>query len=130
MYSLVSKYFQTEPIEESEEQAQLHPKHENEADFGPFFRVTGVNPEKKKVRSKANALLIKDQLKQAEIEKIRPAVLLYIPAALLPYIEIGQEKWGSELRFLSIMFVNIGIDLRDARSDEGLQRIHEIIFRI
>jgi hypothetical protein len=45
----------------------------------------------------------------------------YIPAALAPFIEIDEERWGSELRRLTIMFVNIGIDLSDAKSDEGLK---------
>ena len=57
-------------------------------------------------------------------------MLLYIPAALLPFIEIGQEKWSAELRHLTIMFVNLGIDLLDARSEEGLNRIHKIIYTV
>jgi hypothetical protein len=40
----------------------------------------------------------------------------FIPAALLPYIEIDQEVWSAELRKLTIMFVNLGIDLSDAKS--------------
>lgn len=45
---------------ENEGTAHPHPGHENEANFGPFYKVIGVNPDEKKVRSKANALLIKD----------------------------------------------------------------------
>lgn len=45
---------------------------------------------------------------------------MFVPAALKPYIEIGQEKWGSELRRVSTMFISLGIDLSDARTDHGL----------
>ena len=49
--------------------------------------------------------------------------MAYIPAALVPYIDIDEERWSSELRRLTIMFVNLGIDLGDAKSNEGLQQI-------
>ena len=38
----------------------------------------------------------------------------------MPYIEIDEEKWSSELRRLTIMFVSLGIDLSDAKTDDGL----------
>jgi adenylate cyclase 10 len=41
----------------------------------------------------------------------------------MPFIEIDEERWSSELRMLSIMFVNLGIDLSDAKTDIGLQQI-------
>ena len=44
----------------------------------------------------------------------------YIPAALAPFIEIDEERWSSELRMLTIMFVNLGIDLSDAKTEAGL----------
>ena len=65
---------------------------------------------------KADAVLIKNLINASEIESIRPKILSYIPAALLPYIEIDEEKWSSELRYLTIMFLNLGIDLKDARN--------------
>ena len=52
---------------------------------------------------------------------------MYIPAALQPYVEIDQEPWSAELRKLSIMFVNLGIDLADAKSTDGLKRVQRVI---
>lgn len=54
---------------------------------------------------------------------IRPDVERYIPKALRTYINLGLERWSSELRWLSILFMNIGIDLNDAAKPEGLNRI-------
>lgn len=47
--------------------------------------------------------------------------MTFIPAALIPYIEIEQEKWSSELRRITTLFINLGIDLSDA--DSRLQHI-------
>ena len=69
---------------------------------------------------KADALLMKNQISPTHFEVIKHHILPYIPAALLPYIEIDEEKWSSELRYLTIVFVNLGIDLSDAKSTEGL----------
>ena len=52
---------------------------------------------------------------------------MFIPAALIPYIEIDCEKWSSELRRISILFINLGIDLSDANTNEGLYHIQKVI---
>ena len=62
-----------------------------------------------------------------DIEIIRDKVMNFIPNALKKYIDMNQEKWSSELRRLTVLFVNIGIDLTDAKSDEGLKRIQRVI---
>ena len=69
---------------------------------------------------KADALMIKNNINTSSFELIRKNIYSYIPAALLPYMYIDQERWSSELRKLSVMFVNLGIDLSDAKSNEGL----------
>lgn len=76
---------------------------------------------------KAEALLIKNSISVAQFEKIKPQILTYVPAALKPYIEIGQEKWASELRRVTTLFISLGIDLSDAKTDSGLQRIQNVI---
>ena len=83
-----------------------------------YFHVKSVN---EKVRMKADALLIKNQLSFDKFDERKYKQLIgYIPAALMPYILNGQESWGSELRHLSIMFLNLGIDLSSTKTKEGL----------
>ena len=41
----------------------------------------------------------------------------------MPYIEIGQEEYGSETRWLTVMFMSIGIDLSSAMNEEGQKKI-------
>lgn len=106
----------------------IHPEgdHHHPSVNSPFFKVKGVN-KVKAVKLRADALLIKNRLKPSDIENIRKNLTSYIPAAVIPFIEIDQEKWSSELRRLTILFVNLGIDLSDARDEKGLQRIQEVI---
>ena len=54
---------------------------------------------------------------------------MYIPAALVPYIEIDAEKWSAELRKLTVLFLNIGINLSYAndKSGAGLNKIQRVI---
>lgn len=102
--------------------ADLPGHHEGEN--SPFYFVKKV---KKSVKMKADALLMKNNAKPSDIEAIRSFLKSYIPAAVVPYIEIDQEKWSPELRRLTVMFVNLGIDLKDVQSQEGLERIQIVI---
>ncbi|KAL4462875.1 hypothetical protein ABPG72_011131 [Tetrahymena utriculariae] len=89
-----------------------------------FFQVLNT---KQKVRNVSASLQIKDQLSPTQIEIIRPDVERYIPKALKMYINLGLERWSSELRWLTVLFMNIGIDLNHIASQEGLNRIQKVI---
>jgi hypothetical protein len=72
-------------------------------------------------------LLIKNSIDSSMFERIQKNIMQYIPAALQPYIESNLETWSSELRRVSTLFINLGIDLSDAKSEAGLQRIQNVI---
>ena len=91
-----------------------------------FFMVKNVK-KGLAVKMKADALLIKNKINLSDIEAIRPALTSYIPAAILPYLEFNQEGWSSEIRRLSILFVNLGINLSDSKTTQGLERIQVVI---
>jgi adenylate cyclase 10 len=99
---------------------------EDEHTHKPFFFVIRLDNQFK-VKMKADALLIKNQVSLFQFNEIKQQVLMYIPAALVPYIEIDCEKWSSELRRITILFINLGIDLRDANTNEGLAHIQKVI---
>lgn len=54
----------------------------------PHYFVQQVKKNYEKVRMKADALLIKNNIKPANFEMIKSSIYAYIPAALLPYIYI------------------------------------------
>ena len=47
----------------------------------------------------------------------------YVPRAVLPYIKINKESWSSELRWMTTLFVSLGIDLVTAKTEKGMQKI-------
>ena len=53
----------------------------------------------------------------------------FVPAAIVPHISCSTTPWASELRTLSIVFVNLGIppeELHDA-TDEAVYKMHEAV---
>jgi adenylate cyclase 10 len=72
---------------------------------------------------KADALLIKSRLNLSDINLMKKQLSMYVPKALLPYIDIDQEPWSSELRRVTVLFVNLNIDLSLAETESGLERI-------
>ena len=57
-------------------------------------------------------------------------LMSFVPNAILPYIEINNEQFGSETRRLTVMFMALGVDLETASSDEGTNRIQTIVTTI
>ncbi|KAM3140572.1 hypothetical protein pb186bvf_007384 [Paramecium bursaria] len=96
-------------------------------DHHHFYTVSSLKSNQTKVRMKADALIIKNNINPAKFASIKQEIQSYIPAALMPYIEINEEAWSAELRRVTIMFVNLSIDLTDAKSEQGLQHIQRVI---
>ena len=61
------------------------------------------------------------------MEDLKKDVRNFVPAAVLRYIDIQQEKWASEIRRVSVLFMNIKIDLKLAKTPQGLERIQQVI---
>ena len=78
-----------------------------------FYRVERV---KEGVRERADAVLLKSQIKIDRIAGIQKNLKSCVPAAIMPYLEIGYEQFGSETRALTVMFASLGVDLSSASS--------------
>lgn len=119
VWQLIHDYFNMDMIQE----APGHMVSKN----APFYLVNNLKSGQSAVQMKADALLIRTKIGQGAVQAILPLLESYIPKALLPYIKIDQEKWSAELRRLSVMFLNLGVDLTLAKTEEGLIRIQLII---
>lgn len=73
MYNLVGNWFECEKIEDD------HP-----SDNAPFYFVTKTKGNK--VKMKADALLLTNNIKPTLFQQIRNDIITYIPAALVPYV--------------------------------------------
>jgi hypothetical protein len=62
-------------------------------------------------------------MEPANFSKIIGKLRACVPAAIMPYLEIGYEQFGSETRRLTVMFASLGIDLSSARSKAGMEKI-------
>ena len=49
------------------------------------------------VKMNADALLMNTRIKLSDIDGIQASLVSYTPAAVLPFIEIDEEKWSHEL---------------------------------
>jgi hypothetical protein len=85
-----------------------------------FYDVTQVIEG---IRGRADAVLLKSQIKLDMIASIQKNLKSCVPAAIMPYLEIGFENFGSETRALTVMFASLGVDLSSASSKEGMNKI-------
>ena len=119
VWNKINTYFDFKPVEEEHHGGDGH-------NNGPFYYVTKLKTGQK-VQMKADALLITNQLKPSDIEALAPIITPYMPAAVVPYLELDSEKWSAELRRLTVMFLNLGINLSDSKTEPGLKRIQLVI---
>ena len=89
-----------------------------------FYRVTKVIIG---VSGRADAVLMKSQVKYDRMAQIQKSLRSCVPAAVIPYLEIGYEQFGSETRPLTVMFASLGVDLSSASSVEGMNKIQKIV---
>jgi hypothetical protein len=85
-----------------------------------FYRVLDVIEG---VGGRADAVLLKSQIKHDRMATIQKSLRSCVPAAIMPYLEIGFEQFGSETRPLTIMFASLGVDLSSASTQEGMNKI-------
>jgi class 3 adenylate cyclase len=88
-YKMVSKFFVGEDIV---------------TDHGSFMKVTGLNPDERML-SKKNHRNDEDDDEENEAQMWR-----YVPLVVAPFLEPGMDSgdWGSELRLVTVLFVNLG----------------------
>lgn len=53
-----------------------------------------------------------------------------VARSVIGFLKIGQEQYCQEISSLSVMFVNLGIDLSSANTPEGIDLIQEIMVAI
>lgn len=92
-----------------------------------FYRVLDVIEG---VGGRADAVLLKSQIKHDRMATIQKSLRSCVPAAIMPYLEIGFEQFGSETRPLTIMFASLGVDLSSASTQEGMNKIQKVVVSV
>ena len=91
--------------------------------IGPFFTAAGISPSGYAILRLCSDPLTKVSVHAHHHQRVstgtaKDAELMrtlgrYVPGAVLPYINHQEEKWASELRRITVLFVNLGL-LNDA----------------
>lgn len=85
---------------------------------------------KKRLTSQSIAFTAGGQtLQEKTVEKLKN----YVPSAVMPWLDVREEKWASELRLITVLFVNLGLSeselLRITKEDDidTVQTILEVV---
>lgn len=68
-------------------------------------------------------------LRPAIAERVSEMLRSYVPAAILPHLNSASQQWASELRTITVMFVNLGFnpdDLHDVRR-RTIQKVKAVL---
>ena len=75
------------------------------------------------VKTRADALVLRSNISSETYNKIATSLRGCVPAAIIPYLSIGAEAFGSETRSLTVMFASLGVELSSAETKEGMNKI-------
>ena len=97
-----------------------------ESDGLQYYKlIKAKNTDKVKIR--ADAFLMRQKFSANEIKTKYNELKKFVPAAIAMYLDIEQEIWSKESRLLTIMFLNLSIDLKHTQTQDGLEHIQKII---
>ena len=53
-----------------------------------------------------------------------------VASSIIPFLQIDQERYGSENRSLTVMFVSLGVELSSAETEKGMNHIQRIVTEV
>ena len=72
------------------------------------------------VKIRADGILLRAQIQTDFLSRIQDKLRACVPAAIIPYLQIGAEAFGSETRSLTVMFASLGVALDSVETQEGM----------
>jgi class 3 adenylate cyclase len=99
--------------------------HGSSQDDMKFFKILKSKGERTKI--KADAFLMRSRFTSDKLRLKFPILKTFVPAAISLYLDIEKESWSKEIRMLTIMFLNLKVDLSQTKNSEGMNRIQEIV---
>jgi len=99
-----------------------HGPSDHDMKFYKIIKITG-----ERVQIKADAFLMRTKFSLDKLREKLSVLKAFVPAAIVKYLDIEKEVWSKEIRMISSMFLNLKVDLKQTKSDEGIQRIQKIV---
>ena len=79
------------------------------------------------VKIRADGTLLRAQIQTDFLSRIQDKLRACVPAAIIPYLQISAENFGSETRSLTVMFASLGVALDSVETQEGMVLIQKIV---
>ena len=121
VYNLIKQYYDFEL-------APPDLEHGESDGLNYYKLIKAKNTDKVKIR--ADAFLMRQKFSSNEIKTKYNELKKFVPAAIAMYLDIEQEVWSKESRLLTIMFLNLSIDLKHTQTQDGLEHIQNIISKV
>ena len=81
----------------------------------------------KNIQVKAEALLMRTKFSQEKLANNTNILRTFVPAAITGYLDIEMENWCKETRLLTIMFIQLSVDLKDTETPKGREKIQNVV---
>ena len=105
------------------------PDEEGEDHYGTkgmkFYLIKDLIKERVQVR--ADAYLMRTKFNANKVRSKLKLLKSFVPKAISIYLDLEKERWSKEIRMLTIMFLNLKVDLSQTNDDDGIMRIQNIV---
>lgn len=91
-----------------------------------YYKIV-KNEIKNRVPTRADAFIMRTKFNHEKLRDSNAILKRFVPAAITLHLDIEQEFWSKELRMISVMFLNLGINLKNTESKEGMERVQKIV---
>ena len=95
-----------------------------------YYKLIKAKNTMDKVKIRADAFLMRKKFSAIEIKSKYNELKKFVPAAIAMYLDIEKEIWSKESRLLTVMFLNLSIDLKHTKTQDGLEHIQNIISKV
>jgi class 3 adenylate cyclase len=119
VYKYVKQHYEFEETKGGDDHG-----HENTSEM-KFFQIKKIIGNKLPI--KADAYLMRTTFSSEKLRDNEKILKTFVPAAIQIYLDIEKEAWSKEIRMLTIMFLNLKVDLSQTRNQEGMDRIQDIV---
>lgn len=109
-FQYVREYFKAKEIVSEE-----NPNHK--------FYLVDYKHQGLRVKIQADSMKLRSQFTSEILTRIQGKMAGTVASSIIPYLQIDQERYGSENRSLTVMFVNLGVELSSANTKEGMAKI-------
>ena len=120
MYNYLEKYFKFEKCEKDM-------AHIDSDDMAYYLYLEDKEIKFRKIQVKAEALLMRTKFNQEKLANNTNILRTFVPAAITGYLDIEMENWCKETRLLTIMFIQLSVDLKDTETLKGREKIQNVV---